>query len=69
MGKYKENIKFMTEDDMQKAFKEFCEGRSICCSAELSGVPHSCLQRCLRTGQDKPLKNENRRTVFSSEQD
>ena len=59
----------MSEDDMQNAFKAFCEGRSQCYAAELFGVPHLYLQRFLRTGQDKPLKNKDRRTVFTPEQD
>ena len=54
---------------MQSDFKGFRVGRSQCYAVELFGVPHLYLQRFLRTGQDKSLKNENRRTVFSSEQD
>ena len=54
---------------MQNAFKAFCEGRSQCCAAELFGVPHSCLQQCLQTGQDKPLENKDRQTISTPEQD
>ena len=54
---------------MQKDFKRLREGRSQCYAAELFGVPNLYLQRFLRTGQDKPLKNKDRRTMFSSEQD
>ena len=54
---------------MQNAFKALREGRSQCYAAELIGVPHLYLQRFLRTGQDKPLKNKDRRTMFSSEQE
>ena len=52
---------------MQNAFKAYREGRSqmLCC--RLVAVPHSNLQRCLRTGQDKLLKNKNRRTMFTPE--
>ena len=49
---------------MQNAFKAFCEGRSKCCAAELFGVPHSCLQRCVRTDQDKPSKIKTRFKIF-----
>ena len=54
---------------MQNDFKGFREGRNQCYAVELFGVPHLYLQRCLRTGQDKTLKNKDRRTKFSSEQD
>ena len=54
---------------MQKAFKAFFEGRSQCCAAEMSGVPHSFLQRYLRTGQVKQLKNNDRRTIYIPKQD
>ena len=54
---------------MQNDFKGFREGRSQCYTVEFFGVPHLYLQRFLRTGQDKPLKNKDRRTFFSSEQD
>ena len=54
---------------MQNAFKAFCEGRSQCCAAELFAVPHSCLERCLQTGQDKPWKNKDRPTISTPEQD
>ena len=37
--------------------------------AELFGIPHSCLQRLLRTDQDMPLKNKGSRTLFTPEQD
>ena len=59
----------MSEEDMQNDFKGFREGRSQCYAVELFGVPHLYLQRFLQTGQDKPLKNKDRRTMFSSEQD
>ena len=59
----------MTKDDMQNASKAFCEGKSQCCAAELFGVPHLYLQRFLRTGQDKPLKNKGSRALFTTEQD
>ena len=49
---------------MQKNFKGFREGRSQCYAVELFGV-HLYLQRFLRTGQDKPLKNKDRRTTCS----
>ena len=58
-----------TEHDMQNAINTFREGRSQCYAVELFGVPHLYLQRFLRTGQDIPLKNKDRRTMFSSEQD
>ena len=58
----------MSEEDMQNDFKAFREGRNQCYAVELFGVPHLYLQRFLRTGQEKPLKNEDRRTMFSSEQ-
>ena len=54
---------------MQNDFNAFREGRSQCYTAELFGVPHLYLKRFLRTGQDKTLKNKDRRTMFSSEQD
>ena len=54
---------------MQNAFKAFREGRTQCCAAELFGVPHLYLQRLLRAGQYKPLKNKGRRTMFTPEQD
>ena len=54
---------------MQNDFKGFREGTSQCYAVELFVVPHLYLQRFLRTGQDKPLENKNRRTMFSSEQD
>ena len=59
----------MTEDDLQSAFNIFCKGNNQCCAAELFGVPHSCLEQCLQTGQDKPLKNKDRRTISTLEQD
>ena len=59
----------MSEDDMQNDFKGFREGRSQCYIVELFGVPHLYLQRFLRTGQDKSLKNKDHPTMFSSEQD
>ena len=59
----------MFEEDMQNDFKVFCEGRSQCYAVELFGVPHLYLQRFLRTGQDTPLKNKDRRTMLSLEQD
>ncbi|XP_069703714.1 uncharacterized protein [Periplaneta americana] len=58
-----------TEDEMQKAIKAFREGRSQRRAAELYGVPHSCLQRRLRSGQDKPLKNKGGQTTFTKEQE
>ena len=45
------NIRFMTEDDMQNAFKAFHEGSSQCYAVELF-VVHLYLLRCLRAGQD-----------------
>ena len=54
---------------MQNDFKAFREGRSQCYAVELFGVLHLYLQRFLRTGQDKPLKNKDRRTRFFSERD
>ena len=54
---------------MQNDFKAFREGRSQCYAEELFGVPHLYLQRFIRTGLDKPLKNEGRRTMFTPEQD
>ena len=45
---------------MQNDFKAFREGRSQCYAVELFGVPHLYLQRFLRTGQDKQLKNKDR---------
>ena len=60
-------MKFMPEEDMQNDFKVFRDGKSQCYAVELFGVPHLYLQRFLRTGQDKPLKNKDRRTIFSSE--
>ena len=54
---------------MQRDFKGFCERRSQCYDVELFGVPQLYLQRLLRTGQDKPLKNEGRRTMFTPELD
>ena len=54
---------------MQNAIKAFCEGRSQCYATELFGVAHLGLQQLLRTGQDKPLKNKRRRTIFTPEQD
>ena len=53
---------------MQYDFKAFREVRSQCYDAELFGV-HLYLQRFLRSGQDKPLKNKGRRTKFTTEQD
>ena len=54
---------------MQNDSKAFRKGRSQCNAVELFVVPHLYLQ-LLRTGQDKPLKNKDRRrTMFSSEQD
>ena len=53
---------------MQNDFNGFHVGRSQCYAVELFGVPHLYLQRFLRTGQDKTLKNKGRRTMFSSEQ-
>ena len=58
----------MPEENTQNDFKGFREGRSQCNAVELFGVPHLYLQRFLRTGQDKPLKNKDRRTKFSSEE-
>ena len=58
-------MKFMFEEDMQNDFKGFREERSQCYAVELFGVPHLYLQRFLRTGQDKPLKNKDRRTTCS----
>ena len=69
MGKYEENIKFLSEEDMQNDYKAFREGRSQCYTAELFGVPHLYLQRILRTGQVKPLKSKSRQTTFTPEQD
>ena len=46
------------EKDMQNDFIGFREGRSQCYAVELFRVPHLYLQRFLRTGQDKPLKNK-----------
>ena len=57
----------MSEEDMQNNFKGFRKGRSQCYAVELFGVPHLYLQRFLRTGQDKPLKNKDRRTMFTPE--
>ena len=54
---------------MQNDFKGLRDGRSQCYAVELFGVPLLDLQRFLRTGQDKPLKNKDRRSTFSSEQD
>ena len=54
---------------MQNDFNAFREGRNKCYAVELFRVPHLYLQRFLRTGKDKPLKNKGRRTMFSSEQD
>ena len=59
----------MSEEGIQNDFKGFRERRTQCYVVELFGVPHLYLQRFLRTGQDKPLKNKDRRTMFSSEQD
>ena len=53
----------MSEEDIQNGFKAFREGRSQCYAAKLFGVPHLYLQRFLRTGQDKPLKNKGRPTT------
>ena len=57
----------MSEEDMQNEVKGFREGRSQCYAVELFGAPYLYLQRFLRTGQDKSLKNKDRRTKFSSE--
>ena len=59
----------MSEEDIQNDFKAFREGRTKRYAAELFGAPHLYLQRFLRTGQDKQLKNEGRRTMFTPEQD
>ena len=59
----------MSGEDMQNNFKGFREGRSQCYAVELFGVPHLYLQRFLRTGEDKLLKNMGRRTMFTPEQD
>ena len=56
-------------EDMQNDLKAFREERCQCYAVELFGVPHLYLQRFLRTGQDKLLKNKDRRTMFSSEQE
>ena len=53
---------------MQDDFEAFSEEWSQCYAAELFGV-HLFLQRFLRTGHDKPLKNKGRRTMFTPEQD
>lgn len=58
-----------TENDMQKAIKAFREGRSQRHAAELLGVPHSCLQRRLQSGQDNHLKSKGRQTTFTPEQE
>ena len=50
---------------MQNDIKGFREGRSQCYAVELFGIPHLYLQRFFRTGQDNPLKNKDRRTMFS----
>ena len=56
-GKYKRKTSSSrAENDMQSSIKAFREGRSQCLAAELFLAPHSCLQRCLRADQDKPLK-------------
>lgn len=70
MGKYtRKTLSSWTEDDMQKAIKAFREGRSQRHAADLFGVPHSCLQRRLQSGQDKPSKNKGRQTTFTAEQE
>ncbi|KAJ4440942.1 hypothetical protein ANN_10791 [Periplaneta americana] len=58
-----------TENDMQKAIKAFREGRSQRHAVELLGVPHSCLQRRLQSGQDNHLKSKGCQTTFTPEQE
>ena len=60
-------MKFISEEDMQKDFKGFREGRNQCYTVELFEIPHLYLQRFHRTGQDKPLKNKDRRTISTPE--
>ena len=54
---------------MSNAFKAFREARSRRYAAELFEVPHLHPQRLLRTAQDELLKNKDRRTMFTPEQD
>ncbi|KAJ4438279.1 hypothetical protein ANN_14218 [Periplaneta americana] len=58
-----------TENDMRKAIKAFHEGKSQRHAAELLGVPHSCLQQRLQSGQDNHLKSKGRQTTFTPEQE
>ena len=62
-------LKRLKTPDIEEAIKAFPEGRRQCHAPELLGVPHSRLQRLLRTGQDKPLKSKGIRTMFTLEQD
>lgn len=54
---------------MQNAIKAYREGRSQSHAAELFGVPHSCLQRRLQSGNDYPAKVKGPQTIFNKEQE